>query len=170
VSIGTNTLENAALQFMKLDAGAIKGFKSADEINAMMNTAEWSPAWKSGTSVAEVTVKPGTTVRMVVSEDTFQALTDLSGHSDVSKLFGGWATFDDVPNQAYARNQLAMTTSMKENVGYVVEVEIIKPINAQVGVVGAQDAAAGGGNQLHFLIPPGERSSVFRVVGGRVLP
>ena len=37
--------------------------------------------------------------------------------------FGGWATYDDVASQAYARNQLAITQNMKPNVGYVIEVE-----------------------------------------------
>lgn len=43
------------------------------------------------------------------------------------------------------------------------------PMNAQVGVVGAQDSATGGGNQLHFIVPPRDRASVFRVVGERKL-
>jgi filamentous hemagglutinin len=167
VSLGTRTLENAALQFMKLDAGVIKGFKSADEINAMMKaTPDWSPAWKPGTSVAETTIKPGTKVQMVVDETTYLNYVN-GGRSDIR--FGGWGTFDNVPNQAYARNQLALTTGMKENVGYVIEVEITKPINAQVGVVGPQGSAAGGGNQLHFIVPPRDRASVFRVVGERKL-
>lgn len=45
------------------------------------------------------------------------------------------------------------------------EVEITKPINAQVGVVGAQGAAAGGGNQLHFFVPREDRASTFYFVG-----
>lgn len=59
---------------------------------------------------------------------------------------------------------------MKPDAGYVVELEITQPINAQVGVVGAQGTAQGGGNQLHFIIPPQDRVSVFKVIGGRVLP
>ena len=59
---------------------------------------------------------------------------------------------------------------MKSNVGYVVEVEITKPINAHVGVVGAQGQAVGGGNQLHFILSAVDRSSVFKVIGGKELP
>lgn len=90
---------------------------------------------------------------------------------DTSKAFGGWATFDEVPNQSYARNRLALTSDMKADVSYVVEVEITYPINAQVGVVGPQGTAAGGGNQLHFLLPKKARGSAFRVVpnGGRAI-
>lgn len=167
VNIGTNTLEGAALQFMKFDAGAIKGFKSADEVNALMNAADgWSPAWTSGSSVAEATMKPGTTVRMVVDADQYAALNKPG--ADISRSFGGWATFDDVPDLAYARNQLAITPGMKPITTrlYVVDVEITKPINAQVGMVGAQGAASGGGGQLHFFLPAAERSTAFKYVAG----
>jgi len=74
---------------------------------------------------------------------------------------------------SYARNQLAITDEMKSASTplYVVEVEVTRPINAQVGVVGEQGAAVGGGNQLHFIMPPSARPSTFTyVVGtGRVL-
>ncbi len=168
VSLGTRTLESAALQFMKLDAGVIRGFKSADEINAMMKAADgWSPAWKSGTTVAETTMKPGTTVRMVVSERAWNDIKD----GNFERAFGGWATFDDVPNSAYARDKLAITADLTAKSGplYVIDVQVGRPVNAQVGAVGAQGSAAGGGNQLHFFLPPADRSSVFKVVGGRAL-
>ena len=60
---------------------------------------------------------------------------------------------------------------MKPNVGYVIEVEIMRPVYAQVGVVGRQGAAAGGGNQLHFVVPLAERNTVFKYVpnSGRAL-
>jgi hypothetical protein len=173
VKVGAEVLENTALKLSAFNAGSIQGFKSAEAINAMMNAAEgWSPAWKPGTAVAEMTMKPGTTVKMVVDRATFDALTDPTGKVDVTRSFGGWATFDDVPNQAYARNQLAITSAMKPEAGYVVELKITQPVNAQVGVVGAQSGAAGGGNQLHFLVNPADRSKIFEYVAnsGRALP
>jgi len=171
VNLATGSLERMALSMQQMDAGVIKGFKSADEINALMKSyPDWSPAWKPGTQVAEITLKPGTRVQMVVDKAAYDALTDISGKADVTKAFGGWSTFDEVPNQAYARNQLAMTESMKKNVGYVIEAEITKPVNAHVGVVGAQGQNVGGGNQLHFIVPPKDRASVFKFVGGRALP
>lgn len=103
---------------------------------------------------------------MVVDEKVWNEI----GRGEFDRAFGGWATFDDVPTQTYARNQLAITRDMKPNAGYVIEVEITKPINAQVGVVGAQGSAVGGGNQLHFVIGAADRASVFKVVGGRALP
>ncbi len=109
-------------------------------------------------------MKPGTTVKMVVDEATYKRLN--TEGADLSRAFGGWATLDDVPSQAYARDQLAITSAMKPDVGYVVELKIKQPINAQVGVVGAQDGATGGGNQLHFLVNPADRSKVFELVPG----
>lgn len=171
MAVGANAtvdfLENMALR--NVQVGAINGFRSADEVNAAMRSVpDWSPAWKPGTQVAETTLNPGTRVSMVVSEETWAALT--APVPKTERAFGGWATYDNVSSQSYARNQLAMTTSMKKDVSYVIEVEITRPIHAQVGVVGAQGAAEGGGNQLHFVVPPAERASTFKFISGRQLP
>jgi len=109
---------------------------------------------------------------MVVDDIAFKTLTDPTGKANKGRAFGGWATFDEVPNKSYARNQLAITAEMKPNIGYVVEVEITKPINAKIGIVGPQDAVKGGGNQLHFFVTAADRSEVFRYItgSGKVLP
>jgi|GEM_PF-2316045 len=90
-----------------ISVGLINRFLSADVVNATMDKYNWAPAWQSGTAVADVTLKPGTVVNMVVSEDTYFAL---ERGKDPSRAFGGWATFDNVPDQAYARNKLAITS------------------------------------------------------------
>lgn len=146
-------------------AGSVNRFLSADAVNATMGTYNWSPAWQSGTMVADATLKPGTVVDMVVDSATYDNIL----RGDTSRAFGGWATFDDVPNQAYARNELAITTQMKSDASYVIQVEVTRPINAQVGVVGEQPGAAGGANQLHFNLPPEERTGAFKIVGERPL-
>jgi hypothetical protein len=105
---------------------------------------------------------------MVVDEAAWSALT--APIPQTERAFGGWATYDNVTSQAYARNQLAITQNMKTNVGYVIEVEITRPIYAQVGVVGGQGAAIGGGNQLHLVVPLSERATVFKFISGRALP
>lgn len=169
-----NFLENMALR--NVQVGAINGFKSAEAVNAAMKSAEWAPAWKLGTSVAETTLKPGTTVRMVVSEAQYAALVE------GKPAFGGFATFDDVPSQAYAQSRLAITTgdissgAMKTDIGYVVEIRIKQSISAQIGVVGPQKFGtqnlAGGGNQLHFFVPnnPAAKGQIFEFVAGKPLP
>ncbi|GAB2795479.1 hemagglutinin repeat-containing protein [Dyella kyungheensis] len=149
------------------NVGTVNRFLSADAVNATMDTYNWSPAWQSGTMVADATLKPGTVVNMVVDKATYEALT--TPGADTSRAFGGWATFDDVSNQAYARNQLAITSDMKADASYVIQVEVTKPIDVQIGVVGEQPGAAGGGNQLHFNLPPGQRAETFKFVGGEEL-
>lgn len=160
-------IQNLALKGVQV--GAIHGFKSADELNGLMGVYKYAPGWKAGTQVAETTLQPGTRVRMVVDERAFRSIEK----GETGRAFGSWATFDNVPSQAYARNQLAITPEFKQNVGYVVEVEITRPIQAQIGVVGSQGGTAGGGgNQLNFLMPRDDRSAVFKYVqgSGRVLP
>jgi len=70
------------------------------------------------------------------------------------------------------RNQLAVTAEMKPSVGYVIQVEVTKRISAQAGIVGAQGAAQGGANQLHFIVNAADRSSVLKYVlgSGKALP
>jgi hypothetical protein len=53
---------------------------------------------------------------------------------------------------------------MKSGDLYVIQVEITQSINAQIGIAGAQKGAARGGNQLHFNLPPNQRTSVFQYV------
>jgi len=55
-------------------------------------------------------------------------------------------------------------------VGYVVELEVIKPVNAQIGVVGPQGSALGGANQLNFLFQPRGGAEFFKVTLARELP
>lgn len=81
---------------------------------------------------------------------------------------GQWATFDQVPTQAFARNNLALTPSMKADVSYVVELRVTKPVNAQVGIVGAQAGATGGASQLNFMFPRAQGGQFFEVIEKRV--
>jgi hypothetical protein len=158
---------NAAQDMSKMSAsiGAIQGFKSAEEVNGLMNTFNKAPAWKEGTQIAEATMQPGTKVQMVVSKDAYDQL----GAGNMN-FVGNWASFDNVPNQAFARNNLAITKGFKEDVGYVVELEITKPVNAQIGVVGSQGAATGGANQLNFLFDSRNGGEFFKLVSRKELP
>jgi hypothetical protein len=166
VKIAASSLEKVASQLMKLDAGAIKGFKSADELNNLMSAYNKVPAWKAGTQIAETTLRPGTRVQMVVDKVAYDALTKRGDMNFV----GNWATFDDVTSQAFARDNLAITSEFKKDVGYVVELEIVKPVNAQIGVVGSQGVATGGANQLNFLFEQRNGGEFFKVTGQKVLP
>lgn len=97
--------------------------------------------------------------------DTYDAIR----LEDTSRAFGGWATFDDVPNHACARGQLAIKSDMKRDVSYVIQVEITQAVDAQVGIDGKQPGAAGDGNQLHFNLPREQRTDAFKIVGDGAL-
>ena len=159
---------SAASDMSKMSAsiGAISGFKSADEVNRLMTAFDKAPAWKSGTQIAEVTMQPGTKVQMVVDKAAFDAIVQ----DGKMNFVGNWASFNNISNQAFARNNLAITNEFKKDVGYVVELEIIKPVNAQIGVVGSQGTATGGANQLNFLFEQRNGGEFFKFVVGRALP
>lgn len=102
---------------------------------------------------------------MVVDKAAYEALQ--RGEMDYA---GNWATLENVPTQAFARNELAIIKGFKDDVGYVVELEITKPLNVQIGIVGPQSGAAGGANQINFLFPQREGGEFFKLISGRALP
>ena len=149
---------------MSSSIGAIAGFKSAGEVNSLMTAFNKAPAWKEGTQIAEATMQPGTRVQMVVD----RAAYDQIGAGNMN-FVGNWASFDNIPNQVFARNNLAITNEFKKDVGYLVELEIVKPINAQIGVVGSQGTATGGANQLNFLFEQRSGGEFFKLVSRKEL-
>lgn len=102
---------------------------------------------------------------MVVDEWAFRFL-----EKGDTGYVGNWATFENIPNQNFARTKLAITEAFKKDVGYVVELEVVKPLNAQIGVVGSQGSAPGGANQLNFLFEKRGGAEYFTVIGTRKLP
>ena len=172
INLGTKGLEamKMAGTLLKAEgiaavAGEIRGFRSAESLNGLMGAYKLEPAWKAGTQVAETTLKPGTKVQMVVDKAAYEAL-----QRGEMNYVGNWATFDNVPSQSFARNGLAITKGFKEDVGYVVELEITKPLNAQIGIVGPQSGAAGGANQVNFMFPRREGGEFFKLISGKALP
>jgi filamentous hemagglutinin len=130
----------------------LKGMKSAEEANAVMRAAGSDPAWAPGTAVINAELKPGTKVQMVVSEaDLIKAQRQ---NSDLP--MGTWATFDDVASQSGARQELALPQRYKSDVKYVIEYEVVKPLEANIGFVGKQNEPSGqlyrgGATQTEFL-------------------
>ncbi len=147
-------------------AAAVKSVRSAEEVNAAMKAQGWEPAWSAGTPVIEGTIQPGTKVRMIVDESDAASITKSmhSGNFGGVKL-GGWATFDDVKSVATDMRQNAAITNQFKPASsgpfYVVELEVQKPLSANIGFAGAQKDIStnlrGGATQAEFLIPLAEK-------------
>lgn len=97
------------------------------------------------TQVVYQVVPAGTKYQMVVSEEQAQAL--MEGKT----WFGGWATPNKVPSQAFARNNLSILPEFKPDVSYVVTVETTAPQAINSGVAGPLGSFSGGEAQVQFL-------------------
>ena len=135
-----------------------------------MNTAArgkgWSPPWSAATPVFEGTMQPGTKVNMIVDKTAADAINDAMAKGNFSDVkLGGWGTFDEVGSIAVDMRQKAAITNQFKSTGngpfYVVELEVQRPLNANVGFAGSQrdigTALRGGATQAEFLIPAGEK-------------
>jgi hypothetical protein len=128
-------------------SGSAKGIlqvRTVAEANQAMVAGGNLAAW-GGTTVTTEVVPAGTTFNMVVSEGQAQAL--MAG----KPAFGGWATPDAIPSQAFARNNLAILPDFKPDVSFVVQVETTAPQTLNQGIVGSLGEYAGGANQVEFL-------------------
>lgn len=119
--------------------------RSAEVVNNEMIAAGNQPAWMPNTNVVTQVVPTGTRYQMVVSEAQAQAL------AQGEPWFGGWATPDAVPSQAFARNDLAILPEFKPDVSYVVTVETTAPQTVNAGFAGPLGDLGGGGSQVEFV-------------------
>ncbi len=151
-------------------ASAVKAVRSADEVNAAMKARGWEPAWSPGTPVLEGAMQPGTKIRMIVDESGAASITKAMQSGDFSGVkLGGWATFDDVKSVAMDMRQNAAVTNQFKPASsgpfYVVELEVQKPLNANIGFAGQQKDVAtnlrGGATQAEFLIPSNEKRTDY---------
>ena len=67
------------------------------------------------------------------------------------KFFGGFATPDAVPNQAYARDKLVILDRFKTDVSHVITVETTAPQKIHSGITGPLENYKGGVKQVEFL-------------------
>lgn len=153
-------------------AMGLKGIKSAEEANAIMKAASKEAAWSPGTAVISAELKPGTKVQMVITEGQYlDYMKPALPGQNVKLPIGNWATFDDVAAQVQARQNLAITSGFKSDVKYVIEYEVVKPVDANIGFVGAQTTSTGGtlrggGTQMEFdWSKVGNRADYLRIVG-----
>ena len=143
----------------------VKSVLSAEEANAQWialragNTA----AWTAGTTVLQTELKVGTTMRMYVDAEQYASIAAnrLDG-------IGGWATFDDAARTVFQmRQNMALPEAFKSSAKgpfYVVELEVTRPMPANIGFIGPQGAYRGGGTQVQF-VDYGARTGYVRIVG-----
>ncbi|MBP0597387.1 hemagglutinin repeat-containing protein [Herbaspirillum sp. LeCh32-8] len=116
----------------------LKSVQSAEQANAKMIRDGMDAAWAKGTPVITADLTPGTRVRMVLSEVQYKE------YEETKRLpIGGWATFDNVASQATAKQDLALLNKFKPDTKYVMELEVVKPITADIGYVGKMTEPTG---------------------------
>ncbi|MBZ5709404.1 DUF6531 domain-containing protein [Nannocystis pusilla] len=119
--------------------------------------------WPEGYTPHAMVLPVGTQFHMAVSQ------------GQESTRPGGFGTQDHIPNQAYVRQQLAVTEEWKQSIERVVTYEVTQPLPAKVGPVGPQvDHATGaylpgGGSQIEMVVPRDKRMDYLRVVSERTL-
>jgi len=147
VSGGANRTSLATFESATIAGeSAIFATRTSLEANAAMESQNYRGAWGGSTVVTEL-APSGSQYNMVLN--TGQAQAFLEG----IPAFGSWATPDTVPDQSFARNDLAILPNMKQDIPFVALVETTAPQMLNRGLVGALDGAAGGANQVEFLGP-----------------
>ncbi|MBG0593688.1 hypothetical protein I4P02_10875 [Enterobacter hormaechei] len=139
-------------------------FKSSTEAASAYNKLvnEQSP-WPLNEPPLDATLVPGTRVKMAVSP------------GQPATRPGGFATFDDIPNASYVRNELAVKMEWKPDIDRVITYEVMKPLPVKIGAVGPQvDKGAnvylpGGGSQVEMAVPPAERMNYLEVIDESLL-
>ena len=139
-------------------------FKSSTEAASAYNKLvnEQSP-WPLNEPPLDATLVPGTRVKMAVSP------------GQPATRPRGFATFDDIPNASYVRNELAVKMEWKPDIDRVITYEVKKPLPVKIGAVGPQvDKGAnvylsGGGSQVEMAVPPAERMNYLEVIDESLL-
>ena len=125
--------------------GTVTRVRTAEEVNAEMVAAGKDPAWMPGTMVTTKEVPAGTRFNMVVDDE--QAAKINSG----VPAYGGWATNEEIPDQAFTRDKLAIQDQYKENPSNTVVLETNAPAEVNVGTVGPMGNYAKDGTYLGKL-------------------
>jgi len=119
--------------------------RSAEAVNEAMIAAGNKPAWLKGTQVNTEIVPSGTRYQMVVSEGQAQALME------GKPAFGGFATPENIPSQAFARDKLVILEEFKPDVSYAITVETTAVQKLNSGFTGPLGSYRGGVRQVEFL-------------------
>ncbi|NUW57707.1 hypothetical protein HUZ95_21080 [Cronobacter turicensis] len=83
---------------------------------------------------------------------------------------GGFATFDDITDVSYVRNELAVKQEWKPDIDRVITYEVTEPLPVKIGMVGPQvdkgtsTYLPGGGSQVEMAVPPAERMNYLKFI------
>ena len=112
--------------------------------------------WPINFDPPDATLIPGTQIKMAMSP----------GQSSTRP--GAFATFDEIPDVNYARNELAIKEAWKPSIDRVATYEVIKPLPVKIGPVGPQiengKYYAGGGSQVEMAVKPTDRMSHLKLI------
>ena len=153
---GLSCRQNTWNEFQRQHRGH---FKSSTEAAAAYKKLvhEQSP-WPLDEPPLNATLIPGTKVKMAVSP------------GQPATRPGGFATFDDITEVSYVRNELAVKQEWKPDIDRVITYEVTEPLPVKIGMVGPQvdkgtsTYLPGGGSQVEMAVPPAERMNYLKVI------
>jgi uncharacterized Zn-binding protein involved in type VI secretion len=119
--------------------------RTAAQVNEVMVAEGNLPAWLEGTPVNTEIVPTGTRYEMVVAKGQAEAI--MQG----KPAFGGFASPDPIPSQAYARDKLVILDRFKSDVSQVITVETTAPQKVYSGLTGPLEDYGGGVRQVQFV-------------------
>jgi len=140
-------------------------FASAEDAEtAYSRLVEGASPWPDWYEPREVALPPGTRFQMALSA------------AQANDEPGGFGTFDFIDELSDVRDGLAVREEWKADVGRVVTYEVVLPLPARVGPVGAQvDPRScrllwGRLSQLEMVVPREDRMKFLRIVEERAIP
>ncbi|GGD19910.1 hypothetical protein GCM10011513_16730 [Franconibacter daqui] len=153
---GLSCRQNTWNEFQRQHRGH---FKSSTEAAAAYKKLvhEQSP-WPLDEPPLNATLIPGTKVKMAVSP------------GQPATRPGGFATFDDITDVSYVRNELAVKQEWKPDIDRVITYEVTEPLPVKIGMVGPQvdkgtsTYLPGGGSQVEMAVPPAERMNYLKII------
>ena len=131
---------------------------------AYRTLVEGASPWPDWYVPQQVTLPPGTRFQMALSS------------TQPSTQPGGFGTFDFIDEVSDVREGLAVRQEWKPDIARVVTYEVVVPLPAKVGPVGAQvdprncTLLWGRLSQLEMTVPREDRMKYLRIVKERIIP
>ena len=135
---------------------------TAEVANQQLEAQGLTAAWMPGTMVTVAVVPAGKQYPQIINPDDLDAFVRGEGRPSQ------WASPapDYVPNQSFAREEQAILPQFKTDVSTSVVMQTTEPTMVQMGIAGpmtmknsqgVMETGRGGGGQVRFMAPPGQR-------------